>query len=204
MYAQLVKTDAKRVPEREELSEEERTFQDRIDAQIRIEPKDWMPEGYRKTLVRQISQHAHSEVVGMLPEGNWITRAPSLERKAIQEFIDTHPAYTGYIEAQAALDASVRKREDVMFERALYERVVRALENQLLAARLNAVGGEALKHYQMLLRCERGGQAEHSGDLGRRHRPEQHQRLHLRPSGLPHTVHRPDRQRRHDVHRLLR
>src|SRR5512147_2646132 len=48
-----------------------------------IEPKDWMPEGYRKTLVRQISQHAHSEIVGMLPEGNWITRAPSLKRKSI-------------------------------------------------------------------------------------------------------------------------
>ena len=48
-----------------------------------IEPKDWMPEAYRKTLVRQISQHAHSEIVGMLPEGNWITRAPSLKRKAI-------------------------------------------------------------------------------------------------------------------------
>ena len=48
-----------------------------------IEAKDWMPEGYRKTLVRQISQHAHSEIVGMLPEGNWITRAPTLKRKAI-------------------------------------------------------------------------------------------------------------------------
>src|SRR5262245_63004871 len=48
-----------------------------------IEPKDWMPEAYRKTLVRQISQHAHSEIVGMLPEGNWITRAPTLQRKAI-------------------------------------------------------------------------------------------------------------------------
>ncbi len=49
----------------------------------KIEPKDWMPDAYRKTLIRQISQHAHSEVVGMLPEGNWITRAPSLKRKAI-------------------------------------------------------------------------------------------------------------------------
>lgn len=58
-------------------------FQAKIDADIRIEPKDWMPEPYRKTLVRQISQHAHSEIVGMLPEGNWITRAPSLKRKAI-------------------------------------------------------------------------------------------------------------------------
>ena len=61
----------------------EKGFQEKIDADIRIEPKDWMPEAYRRTLVRQISQHAHSEIVGMLPEGNWITRAPSLRRKAI-------------------------------------------------------------------------------------------------------------------------
>jgi hypothetical protein len=58
-------------------------FDNRIDADGRIEPQDWMPEAYRKTLVRQISQHAHSEIVGMLPEGNWITRAPTLKRKAI-------------------------------------------------------------------------------------------------------------------------
>src|SRR5699024_6419460 len=49
----------------------------------RIEPRDWMPEGYRKTLVRQMSQHAHSEIIGMQPEANWITRAPSLKRKMI-------------------------------------------------------------------------------------------------------------------------
>ncbi|MFN3875132.1 MAG: 1,2-phenylacetyl-CoA epoxidase subunit PaaA [Flavobacteriales bacterium] len=61
----------------------EERFQSRIDAEQKIEPKDWMPDEYRRTLVRQISQHAHSEVVGMLPEGNWITRAPSLKRKAI-------------------------------------------------------------------------------------------------------------------------
>ena len=61
----------------------EAEFQAKVDADIRIEPKDWMPDAYRKTLVRQISQHAHSEIVGMLPEGNWITRAPSLKRKAI-------------------------------------------------------------------------------------------------------------------------
>ncbi len=67
----------------DELSPEERAFQARIDADIKIEPKDWMPEAYRKTLIRQVSQHAHSEIVGMLPEGNWITRAPSLKRKAI-------------------------------------------------------------------------------------------------------------------------
>jgi ring-1,2-phenylacetyl-CoA epoxidase subunit PaaA len=58
-------------------------FQARIDADEKIEPKDWMPEAYRQTLIRQISQHAHSEIVGMLPEGNWITRAPSLRRKAV-------------------------------------------------------------------------------------------------------------------------
>jgi ring-1,2-phenylacetyl-CoA epoxidase subunit PaaA len=59
----------------------EAKFQQRIDDEEKIEARDWMPEAYRKTLVRQISQHAHSEIVGMLPEGNWITRAPSLKRK---------------------------------------------------------------------------------------------------------------------------
>ncbi len=59
----------------------EHEFQARIDRDERIEPKDWMPDAYRKTLIRQISQHAHSEIVGMLPESNWITRAPSLRRK---------------------------------------------------------------------------------------------------------------------------
>lgn len=59
----------------------EQEFQARIDADIKIEPQDWMPDAYRKTLIRQISQHAHSEIVGMLPEGNWISRAPSLRRK---------------------------------------------------------------------------------------------------------------------------
>ena len=58
-------------------------FDSLIDKEVTIEPKDWMPDDYRKTLIRQISQHAHSEIVGMLPEGNWITRAPSLRRKAV-------------------------------------------------------------------------------------------------------------------------
>ena len=77
MYAQMVKS------ENTDSGPEFDAFQARIDAGKRIEPKDWMPDGYRKTLVRQISQHAHSEIVGQLPEGNWITRAPTLERKAI-------------------------------------------------------------------------------------------------------------------------
>ena len=61
----------------------ERRFDERVERDEKIEPKDWMPEAYRQTLIRQISQHAHSEIVGMLPEGNWITRAPSLRRKAV-------------------------------------------------------------------------------------------------------------------------
>src|ERR1019366_8181389 len=60
----------------------QKAFDEKIEQEIKIEPKNWMPEDYRKTLVRQISQHAHSEIVGMLPEANWITRAPSLRRKA--------------------------------------------------------------------------------------------------------------------------
>ncbi len=82
MYAQMVKSTGT-LKRREDMTPEEAAFQDRIDAGEKIEPQDWMPEGYRKTLIRQIGQHAHSEVVGQLPEGNWITRAPTLERKAI-------------------------------------------------------------------------------------------------------------------------
>ena len=81
MYTQMSGDDAS--PQPAELSAEEQAFQARIDADVRIEPRDWMPDAYRRTLIRQISQHAHSEIVGMLPEGNWITRAPTLKRKAI-------------------------------------------------------------------------------------------------------------------------
>jgi ring-1,2-phenylacetyl-CoA epoxidase subunit PaaA len=64
-------------------SQLENIFNSKIDNEVRIEPKDWMPSKYRQTLIRQISQHAHSEIVGMLPEGNWISRAPSLKRKQV-------------------------------------------------------------------------------------------------------------------------
>ncbi|UYM06480.1 1,2-phenylacetyl-CoA epoxidase subunit PaaA [Solicola gregarius] len=64
-------------------AELETGFHETIEHEQRIEPRDWMPDGYRKTLVRQIAQHAHSEIIGMQPEGNWLTRAPSLRRKAI-------------------------------------------------------------------------------------------------------------------------
>ncbi len=83
MYAQMVKSSGAPVKSLDEMSPQERAFQERIDANQMIEPKDWMPDAYRQTLIRQISQHANSEIVGQLPEGNWITRAPSLERKAI-------------------------------------------------------------------------------------------------------------------------
>jgi ring-1,2-phenylacetyl-CoA epoxidase subunit PaaA len=83
MYAQEVKSTGKAVKSLDEMDPVERAFQEKVDAGVKIEPKDWMPEGYRKTLIRQISQHAHSEIVGQLPEGEWITRAPTLDRKAI-------------------------------------------------------------------------------------------------------------------------
>ena len=78
MYSQALNT----ADSAADTSEAASRFQARIDAEERIEPNDWMPEAYRRTLIRQISQHAHSEIVGMLPEGNWITRAPTLRRKA--------------------------------------------------------------------------------------------------------------------------
>ena len=80
MYTQMVdvsESDAK------DESLQQQAFDDKIDRGVTIEPSDWMPQAYRDTLLRQISQHAHSEIIGMLPEGNWITRAPSLERKLI-------------------------------------------------------------------------------------------------------------------------
>jgi ring-1,2-phenylacetyl-CoA epoxidase subunit PaaA len=83
MYAQMIKTAHSGVKSPDEMSPEEAEFQARIDRGEKIEPQDWMPDDYRATLIRQIGQHAHSEVVGQLPEGNWITRAPTLERKAI-------------------------------------------------------------------------------------------------------------------------
>ena len=97
MYTQAMDTMAARARARRPRSQpvksaddqaREAAFEARIDAGEFIEAKDWMPEHYRKTLVRQISQHAHSEIVGMLPEGNWITRAPSAQAQG-------HPARQG-------------------------------------------------------------------------------------------------------------
>jgi ring-1,2-phenylacetyl-CoA epoxidase subunit PaaA len=83
MYTQGLDQAGKEKQASSETPEQLAAFQKRIDAEEKIEAKDWMPEAYRRTLIRQISQHAHSEVIGMQPEGNWLTRAPSLKRKAI-------------------------------------------------------------------------------------------------------------------------
>ncbi len=82
MYTQALNSNPDKGSASLEDAELSARFQARVDAEERIEPNDWMPAAYRRTLTRQISQHAHSEIVGMLPEGNWITRAPSLRRKA--------------------------------------------------------------------------------------------------------------------------
>ena len=90
-------------------------FQQRIDNEERIEPRDWMPDAYRKTLVRQISQHAHSEIVGMLPEGNWITRAPSLRRKvALLAKIQDEAGHGLYL--YSACETLGVEREDLVME----------------------------------------------------------------------------------------
>ena len=83
MYTQGLDQAGKEKQTAIDTPEQLEAFQKRIDAEEKIEAKDWMPEAYRRTLIRQISQHAHSEVIGMQPEGNWLTRAPSLKRKAI-------------------------------------------------------------------------------------------------------------------------
>src|ERR1700733_3732284 len=82
MYTQALDMQSADAAPLDETALEQR-FLSRVDAEEKIEPKDWMPDRYRNSLIRQISQHAHSEIVGMLPEGNWITRAPTLKRKSI-------------------------------------------------------------------------------------------------------------------------
>ena len=81
MYTQSLSLDKQAEPSAPQDADKAARFQSRIDAEQRIEPRDWMPDAYRKTLVRQISQHAHSEIIGMQPEGNWLSRAPTLKRK---------------------------------------------------------------------------------------------------------------------------
>ena len=132
-----------------------------VSAEKKIEPKDWMPEGYRKTLIRQISQHAHSEVVGMLPEGNWITRAPSLQRKAILLAKVQDEAGHGLYLYSAAETLGVERAElidDLLSGKAKYSSIFNY--PALTWADIGAIGwlvdGAAILNQVPLCRCSYG------------------------------------------------
>jgi ring-1,2-phenylacetyl-CoA epoxidase subunit PaaA len=136
-------------------------FQARIDAEERIEPNDWMPAAYRKTLTRQISQHAHSEIVGMLPEGNWITRAPSLRRKAaLLAKVQDECGHGLYLYAAAeTLGASREELVDLMLSgKAKYSSIFNY--PTLTWADIGAIGwlvdGAAIMNQIPLCRCSYG------------------------------------------------
>ncbi len=161
MYAQMVDTGVKAVATMAEMSADEQAFQARIDADVKIEPKDWMPDAYRKTLVRQISQHAHSEIVGMLPEGNWITRAPSLKRKAIlMAKVQDEGGHGLYLYAAAETLGMSRDRmiDDLHAGRAKYSSIFNY--PTLTWADVGAIGwlvdGAAIMNQIPLCRCSYG------------------------------------------------
>ena len=136
-------------------------FQARIDADDRIEPNDWMPAAYRRTLTRQISQHAHSEIVGQLPEGNWLTRAPSLRRKAaLLAKVQDECGHGLYLYAAAeTLGASREALVDGLLEgRAKYSSIFNY--PTLTWADIGAVGwlvdGAAIMNQIPLCRCSYG------------------------------------------------
>ena len=148
-------------PRAAEDAERERRFQERVDAEERIEPNDWMPAAYRGTLVRQISQHAHSEIVGMLPEGNWITRAPSLRRKAaLLAKVQDECGHGLYLYAAAeTLGASREELVDALIEgRAKYSSIFNY--PTLSWADMGAIGwlvdGAAIMNQIPLCRCSYG------------------------------------------------
>ncbi len=143
------------------MTPEEREFQQKIDAGIKVEPKDWMPEAYRKTLIRQISQHAHSEIVGQLPEGNWITRAPTLKRKAILLAKVQDEAGHGLYLYGAAETLGIRRDqmiEDLLAGKAKYSSVFNY--PTLTWADMGAIGwlvdGAAIINQIPLCRCSYG------------------------------------------------
>jgi ring-1,2-phenylacetyl-CoA epoxidase subunit PaaA len=160
MYTQALNTsdsDDRHVEDAAHLSK----FQARIDDDERIEPNDWMPSAYRKTLIRQISQHAHSEIVGMLPEGNWITRAPSLRRKvALLAKVQDECGHGLYLYAAAeTLDASREELVDAMLAgKAKYSSIFNY--PTLTWADIGAIGwlvdGAAIMNQIPLCRCSYG------------------------------------------------
>lgn len=139
----------------------EHIFQDKIDQEIKIEPRDWMPDAYRKTNLRQISQHAHSEIVGMLPEGNWISRAPSLKRKAILlAKVQDEAGHGLYLYAAAETLGQSREQmiEDLHSGRAKYSSIFNY--PTLTWADMGAIGwlvdGAAIMNQVMLTRTSYG------------------------------------------------
>jgi ring-1,2-phenylacetyl-CoA epoxidase subunit PaaA len=142
-------------------SPQHRAFEDKIDRAITIEPSDWMPKAYRETLLRQISQHAHSEIVGMLPEGNWITRAPSLERKLIlMAKVQDEAGHGLYLYSAAeTLGTSREKMQDALLSgRAKYSSIFNY--PTLTWADMGAIGwlvdGAAIINQVPLTRCSYG------------------------------------------------
>lgn len=139
----------------------EERFQQKIDNEERIEPRDWMPDNYRKTLVRQISQHAHSEIIGMLPEGNWITRAPSLRRKvALLAKIQDEAGHGLYL--YSACETLGVTREEVMDELHTGKAKYSSIFNYptITWADIGAIGwlvdGAAIMNQVPLCRCSYG------------------------------------------------
>jgi ring-1,2-phenylacetyl-CoA epoxidase subunit PaaA len=139
----------------------EARFQAHVDAELKIEPNDWMPEGYRKTLTRQISQHAHSEIVGMLPEGNWITRAPTLRRKAaLLAKVQDEGGHGLYLYSAAETLGTSREQmfEQLLFGKAKYSSIFNY--PTLTWADIGAIGwlvdGAAIMNQIPLCRCSYG------------------------------------------------
>ncbi len=136
-------------------------FQEKIDKDIRIEPRDWMPDNYRQTLIRQIGQHAHSEIVGMLPEGNWITRAPSLRRKvALLAKVQDEAGHGLYLYSAAETLGADRDQmfEDLHSGKAKYSSIFNY--PTLTWADMGAIGwlvdGAAIQNQIPLCRCSYG------------------------------------------------
>jgi len=163
MYTQGLDQAAKKEPKENggESAAQLQAFQARIDAEEKIEAKDWMPEAYRRTLIRQISQHAHSEIIGMQPEGNWLTRAPSLKRKAILLAKVQDEAGHGLYLYSAAETLGVSRDEmvaDLLAGRAKYSSIFNY--PTLTWADIGAIGwlvdGAAIMNQIPLCRCSYG------------------------------------------------
>jgi ring-1,2-phenylacetyl-CoA epoxidase subunit PaaA len=162
MYTQALNTaEAAPADAKQTDPEREARFQARVNAEQKIEPNDWMPEAYRRTLIRQIAQHAHSEIVGMLPEGNWITRAPSLKRKvALLAKVQDEAGHGLYLYAAAeTLDVSREELiEQLLSGKAKYSSIFNY--PTLTWADIGAIGwlvdGAAIMNQIPLCRCSYG------------------------------------------------